>query len=466
MANNKNLISNLYTYVEEPLFLGDRLGKSEFGTLMQPGQFIATDLVEGDATEDMANQAALFNDAYSASFLATRTGRTISETYGNMLEFAALPLSEATPAEQQEIIEIRAWQRNKEAHYIAYRDRYFDAMDALEAERQSHEPSGSRLLNLTRKSKDAYNTWVYRGYKKDWENRQARLEQILSGSPTTYWNELRHRYEAQKRISPAGREFYKTLLYPAVSNWDGASWSRFERTVDDRVLTQTSRSTSWGGGGGFGFGLWSFGGGMSGSSNFNRETTETSDIDVSFEYLRVRINRNWLVPDVFGHRFWDWKKTHGRRVISDGGTLSATPPRRPVGDMPFLTTHAIIVRNVSLRAVFSETERRRASSQFRTQTSVGWGPFKVSGYYSRSSSSEYYHGRVEKAGIFVDKPQVLGFTGTLLPRSPDPIESLPWGEDRVDLGMIHADSERIMTAERALDTKNVMASLADLEQDH
>lgn len=463
MSNNQNLVQNLYTAMEKPIFLGDRLRSGQFGTLMQPGQYIDTELTQGDSTDDMHIQASLVDDCLSASFLYQPTGSKISDTYNEILEFAALPSMSASPELQREIQLIRRWKQEHEQKYELYRDRYNDALDAFDAERLSTAPSGSRMRRLAQRRDDALDAWVHRGYKRDWENKQGRLVQILAGSPEAYWNELRRKLDANKRIAPTRGNYLQTLLDPAVSRWPRSSWSKFDCLVDDQTATRKSRSTSWGGGGGFGIGLWSFGAGVSGSTDRRTRETTASEIEIEFEYQRVRIVRPWLNSNIFNQRFWTWKRTHGFDLLSDGGNLHAEPPVRPAGRMPLLPTHAIIARNVSLRAEFSESEHRYMHSQFTSRMSVGWGPFKVSGYYSKSTMDQYDHAHVEKEGITIERPQIIAFTGNLHPATPNPDRSLPWGPDAVFENESPNETDKLIESERAQDELRYMSASLDLD---
>jgi hypothetical protein len=69
MADNEKIIKVLFSELEKPLFLGDKLTSGQFGTLMQPGQFVSTNLQEQDSSEDMAIEYELTNDLLDTSFI-------------------------------------------------------------------------------------------------------------------------------------------------------------------------------------------------------------------------------------------------------------------------------------------------------------------------------------------------------------------------------------------------------------
>ena len=205
----------------------------------------------------------------------------------------------------------------------------------------------------------------------------------------------------------------------------------YEKTVSDSSSSNSSSSTSWSGGMSVGWGMWSFGGGASGGSTAIYRASEQSSVQVRFKYMRTRIIRPWLDTNLFRQRFWTWKNTHGYDQISDGGDLTATPPKRPVGRMPFIPMWAIVAKDVELISEFSEADYRYTESHWETKASFGWGPFKVGGNYSRRDVSEYASGHNELGRIVIEHPQVIGFTGMLVPECPNPDRSLGWGGDAV-----------------------------------
>lgn len=432
MADNQKIIRSLFTVMEDALFLGDRLGRSEFSTLMQPGQFVSPNLRELDSSEDMAIQAELTDDVLDTSFLYKPQIGTVSQKYFEVLEGAALPLRPLTPKEDAEIADIRKWTANYQSLYEAYRDRYFDALEAYESEASSQTPNGAVLRRLAKKRDDASQAWDTFGYRKDWQNKQSRLVYLLSGNPAVMWNDFKLRMSAHFKTAPRRGDYYQTFLIPSVSEWNSGttSWGKFEKQIDESSTYNYSKSTSWSGGGGGGWGLWSARASAGGSSTYTREIADTTAITVKFSYLRVRIHRPWMVEDVFAHRFWTWKKGTGLGpYLSDGGNLQVDPPIRPIGTMPFLTKSLIVVKDVELMANFSHRDATFITSQLNASAGGGWGPFSFSGSYSEATSETTIKASFDGTTLRIPNPQIIGFSGKLLPQSPNPIKNLPWQGD-------------------------------------
>ncbi|PWT80290.1 MAG: hypothetical protein C5B44_05485, partial [Acidobacteria bacterium] len=93
MADNIQIMQNLYSLVENEMFLGDRLSTGEFAAVLNPGQFVSPNLLEKPGADDMYIQYDLVNQALDTCFLARSLPATISQKYNEVLYFAALPKS-------------------------------------------------------------------------------------------------------------------------------------------------------------------------------------------------------------------------------------------------------------------------------------------------------------------------------------------------------------------------------------
>jgi hypothetical protein len=428
MANNKLLMINLFDMVQEQLFLGDRLRSGEFATFMNPGQFISTKLQESSA-DDMFIQSDLVNDVLDTSFIYKPLVGTVNSTCGEALEFASLPTKTTTSREDDELEDIRDWQQDHAPDYELYMNRYYDALEAHEQYRATENPNQARLARLKDRARLAYAKWNGDGYRQDWIDKERRLTQILSGNPTTWWGDLREKFNSQKNTSPHyNAEYLTTLLSPKVTEWSdvNTSWGKFSKTINESSSQEHSRSTSWGGGFSAGWGMWSVGAGGGGSSHYEHSEPDVSEVLVEFEYLRVRIIRPWLNTNMFNYKFWTWNKEHGFQYVSDGGNLMLDPPVRPMGLMPFLPTHAIVARNIKLSSTYTHRDETLITSQMSAGASFGWGPFSISGHYEESNRDHYTNASYDSGVLTITHPQIIAFTGILLPKSPDPLLNLPW----------------------------------------
>jgi hypothetical protein len=439
MADNKKMILNLFGSMQDALFLGDRFANGEFVSFLQPGQFVSTNLIESGNSDDMAIQSEITKTLIDSSYVNKYQDVTYSnskellgsvdQVYEDVMLHDALPFEELTPAVLAEIAALQKWVQDNNANYLLYENRYFDAVEAYDFEAHKKHPDGGRLQRLAQKRTDASHDWQTFGLQGLYDRKLARLLYLTSPDPTTFWQSLRDRLQSQKQQSPNRGAYYQTFLIPSISSWANAGWGTFEETISESDTYEYSKSTSWSGGISGGWGLWSFGGGASGSKNFQQTTSDVSSVSLKFDYLRVKIQRTWLTEDVFGYKFWTWNKQFSKEFISDGGNLNVNPPIRPIGRMPVLPRYLIVVRNVELQASFSHNDVKIYNDQVSGHASVGWGPFSASGSYQESTGTKTTQASFDGVTFRIPQPQIIARTGILMPRTPNPDETLSWQDD-------------------------------------
>lgn len=433
VTDNSKIIKNLFYYLERHLFGADSdsgnelLDKGQFGVMMTPGQFLSPNWKENTGSADMYNQWAFLDEALDTSFVYRPLITTISGQYWDALDKVSLRHRPLTPAEKKELAEIIAEITALEPTYEVYQRRFEDADLAYEFEASKEHPDPARLRSLYTRRNQARNNWETLGQKSYFENDlQGRAWQIQTGNPSGTWLKHRNAFQNATAIAPQG-EYQTTLLSPPISAWANAGWASFSKSISDTETHHYSKSTSWSGGFGVQWGLFNHVNvGANGEKTVVHDTSDVTTIDCSFEYLRCQIVRPWLKRDVFVNKDWTWKQPNTFKYLSDGGTLGATPPIRPLGTMPFLQTSIIAVRNVIIRADFSHTDRQEMTSRISGSVSAGWGPFSVRGSYSETTHSIDVRATFDGTELRIPHPQVIGLLGVLLPKSPDPDKSLPY----------------------------------------
>jgi hypothetical protein len=432
LSDNLKLLKNLFQELEKPLFLGDGLTTGEFHVLMQPGQFVSTNLTQAGNSDDMAIQAALTNDLIDTQFVYTKLLGTLSNQYLDIINNVALPHQSITQSQQDTLDDDMQWLAKNDAAYTMFANYYYDAIDAYDAEVNSQTPDSGKIQKLYMKLTQASNKWATFGQKDEYERRQGEIQYIESGDPVLMWKRFRDLVNFHSKNASNLGAYMQNFLIPPVSQWmnKATSWGTFEKIINEQDTYSYSKSTSWGAGGSVGWGLFSVGGSASGSSTYNHSESDVTAVDIKFDYLRVRISRPWLTEDIFGYSFWWWKKVFGYRLLSDGGNLLASPPIRPIGIMPFIPEYAIVAKSVSITANFTHNDQTTITHQLSAGVSGGWGPFSVSGSYNESDKTVQTHASFDGTTILIDQPQIIAFTGTLMPRTPNPDRTLPWQGDQ------------------------------------
>lgn len=419
--------------LEEAIFgnPGPAPGRAFF-TVAHPGIFLSPTLTEKANSKDMMIAASILDPCFSATYIHTPLISTVSGIYADLITQAALPKTTLTTAQEARLQLLETRIATAYASYHKYKERYDAVQVELYAAIEAEAPA-SQIVALRQKLRAAENEWVVFGSKRQYEQDDSEVQYLRALSPELYFANLRTRFDESSQTDPAGVSFQPVYLEPPVSSWSSpfTGWNQFEKTFKYSTLTRRVSHSSWSGSVGLNFSLFKrFSVGADGSKIDEFQESTNIDITLKFEFMRVSIIRPWLRPDVFSARFWTYRQTFGYRQISDGYDPGSTGPTGPAGLMPVLPTHLIIARNVTITANFSADERKFVEETLKASGGGGWGPFSIRGSYQTTTTSEDVEGSFDGTTLRVPNPQIIGFAGTLLPRSPNPDRSLPWQGDQ------------------------------------
>lgn len=430
MADNVKLLKNLFGSMEYSIFLGDPLKEGRFACFMQPGELIPSEIKENDSSKDMFLQSQFCNKVIDTS-IVNRYDKvgfggnkellgSVSEIYEKILTRNSLPVKPLTPDQLAKAESWRNQMKNLRSSYEFYQKIVQEYELNLTVERQKQNPDPAIVADLRAKLQKSKKDWNIFGYKREYENAYAQFMYIMRINPQTYMQELFDRFDSQKRTDLDGNTYYQTFLSLPVSSWGSIRWNSFETEVAEKDDYHYSKSTSWSGGASGRWGLWSAGGGTSGNKTYVHDKTSATTIKIKFEYITVRILRDWLNESLLQERFWTWNKQFGGSLISDAGNINADPPVRPIGTMPVLVNQLVIVRNVEISGDFQESELNYYREEIKHNASVGWGPFSVSGSYTSITEERHEVGSIGTNVIKMNHPQIIAKMGILLPLCPNP----------------------------------------------
>jgi len=128
-----------------------------------------------------------------------------------------------------------------------------------------------------------------------------------------------------------------------------------------------------------------------------KTTTQAANADgfhVSFDYCLVRFTRPWW-DDVFLTRS-DWTLPGYRP-----GQVSSGSAARPAGAITLMTVGMLVVRNLAIRANWSDRDRQAMA------TSVSLGPFSIAGASFDSASGTVSHDGMQAIAWLCQVPQEL-----------------------------------------------------------
>jgi hypothetical protein len=447
MDRNAQILQTLYAKIAAAFSIGtaDQTARPGQGflTLCNPGIILdpTLDLTKADNRFMLSRQL----DAIPAvNWIYDDSGNRVADLYNAILQFKSLPNLSLTPAEQQALKNAQAVVMTadgkpsfKMTQYNKYADAFDVASSAFYAAQQTALNQGTAIpQDVVRKYNKAKSDWATFGYRFQVESAQATIANLTQLDINRWWNDLQNNYGLFNDSSSAGAAFKPVDTFPAYESiFNDAGWTTL--TFDERDISNqhTFQSSSWGAGGGVNWGLWRAEASYHYSSSQSYSRSDATAISISMEVKRVTLLRPWMDALVFRSRSWKWATNapfqNQPPSISDGGDPSKGIA--PHGDMPFLPTGFIAARNVKVNGAFSEAEQRIIDSAHGGSTSVGWGPFALSGTYHRQEHSDWSHAVSTGSGFVAPTPQILGFLCTVLPICPYPDPSYPWLEQPLDI---------------------------------
>ncbi|MGE0225927.1 MAG: hypothetical protein AB7S57_21845 [Acetobacteraceae bacterium] len=314
-----------------------------------------------------------------------------------------------------------------EAAALEYNARRVDALTAADP-RSVHyfALNGNVLRNRVRA---AMMDWVSNGYKNDYEEIAAFIDQVMRRDMALLKEQYRQELEDARLTGLAsGSDFFYTSLLPA-SFATSTGWTGFTFRSGDYSHYQSSNynASKWKASAGASYlGIFGVAGTASKSqsrtefnSNFNLDT-----FSLDFEIAQAVINRPWLKRGFLSSKTWRFNPANPDSrgdMLSDG----AAPPH---GLLPAYPTSVIFIRNLRLNMGHSEGFRnfmsQHANSSVGGGGAVHFGLFHLGGSYNRvtaSGSSSQSNGYSwDNQGLSVPGMQVVGFKCHVMPKSPDP----------------------------------------------
>jgi hypothetical protein len=303
-------------------------------------------------------------------------------------------------------------------------------IDALTANNPAAVQNWARNAKILRDQVNAaMNDWIANGYKQDYEEIAAYINQVMSRDMSM----MKMQYEqdlgnATLTGISSGSDFQYTALAPpdfATS----AGWSTFTFNSGDFNQYQNSSFSKSGwsasASGGF-FGLGASGGASSdqSKSQFN-SGFELDSFNLTFSICQIPILRPWFKDAFLMSKAWRFDQSNPdskNRLISDGG-------KPPKGYLPAYPTSVVFIKDLTLGI-----RKDSAAGQYITEQSsssqgggvaVFFGPFAFGGSASHYSSSGYssqnINSKWDDQGLHVAGMQIAGFKCHIITsKCPDP----------------------------------------------
>ncbi len=308
--------------------------------------------------------------------------------------------------------------------YLDAADEYMDLLIDAQSAKGSDPEAIRRVAAFANKSKfmrkrleAAEMSWISAGYKNEFEQMNAYINQITQRSMVLYKEDLLRKFEAARLTSPldGASDFYYTTLLPG-NFASSPGWTKFTFYTGDFASHYEKATSTWGASGGVNFGLFSVGASASGSKVEVNQNQKASKFYAELEFTQVPICRPWFDPGFFSMRGWTldelWKTNYGAKKVSDGKPA-------PNGRLVAYPVTALFVRNVVFKFDEADSQLKYINSQIKAGASVGYGPFHVGGSYSHGKEKRDIAEHKEGGEIRIDGMQLIGFVNNMVPNSPD-----------------------------------------------
>jgi hypothetical protein len=286
---------------------------------------------------------------------------------------------------------------------------------------------------LRNKVKAALTDWVSNGYKNEYEQIAAFIDQVMQRDMSMLKQQYRDDLERARMTGlSTGSDFYYTSLMPGnfmkSSGWTGFTFNSSSYNQSQNSSYRYSKSSTSGGGG---IGLWFGGRGGASSASGQSESSVKFDSDsfeLSFEIAQVPIERPWFKTAYLTSKSWRFDQnnpTVSGEMVSDGGNP-------PTGKIPAYPTSILFIRNLKLK-IGNSTGFEEFQKSYEESSADGGGylvfaGLHLGGSHGRSSgsgdrSSKYEYDSATQT-MTVPGVQIIGFKCHELPKCPDPLSTI------------------------------------------
>jgi len=185
----------------------------------------------------------------------------------------------------------------------------------------------------------------------------------------------------------------------------------------------TAKNSKVNAGGGFklNLGLWKAG--AKGGYHKEKQSLDinTTNFKVEFEYMVARVNRPWMDTSILNVKNWYLKSSGKEKYLKNGvsdGSFNQVYKNKPNIFLPSVVTGLILLKDLKIEWEEGNQHFDKMSKAFNVGASVGWGPIKFGGEYSKENGESNKDVELEEHGLSMKGIQLIGYVSEILPASP------------------------------------------------
>ncbi|ELR64395.1 hypothetical protein C942_02575 [Photobacterium marinum] len=258
----------------------------------------------------------------------------------------------------------------------------------------------------------AWNRWVQAGKQNVEQAQNAMVSTINDITSSVIASSQEAVSDAHWMAAGPGGEKW-LLSYALPGDWVTGSSGATEFTLKSSTLNTESDSkfTSYGGGASWSAGLWSVGGSFNHSSGETSFHMDADELAIKAKLSLVRVMRPWMNSLLFRTEGW-WLNEQPAGKISNGSLKDNSNSMLPLMPVAF-----VVMSDVEITANFSSEDKKHIESATSGSASVGWGPFRIGGSYSHSSSHDSFKSTFDGSTIKVPGMQIVAWVSEVTPMS-------------------------------------------------
>ncbi|BDU77879.1 hypothetical protein [Mesoterricola sediminis] len=348
-----------------------------------------------DPTSDDSQRAAfdLADAIYKAKPVMVKNGNfTFSSIYDAIVNNAqSVTPNQLSPKDQKRLSDLQAeWGDGSEKYaiYHKYRDAYYEAEDTHSRER----------------IQGALQDWIGSGNKFAYEGAVHQIQQLQTKTGDAWWSSLSGKFNTAVAMNPNG--YPKVTFFPGIGSWtadDGwmtVTYNKSKTVKNSKLADQAIAAGLKGRVGWFKINAEVAKHDMSLSKHLM-----DSNSSITFKLKRVDIERDWANDLLFLNPNWKLPSNVFNGMLAVG---SLNDPR--IDQMP-LQTYAvslILAKDIHIGAQVTDEDIKNVEHSLKASVSVGIGPFRIHGSYSKDNKTMDLSKIFNKSGIDLDGVQVIG----------------------------------------------------------
>lgn len=233
---------------------------------------------------------------------------------------------------------------------------------------------------------------------KDTDRYEAKIEKLEE--------KLENKREKLSQKIDAITEKYQDKIDNEKSFFSEFTFSSKEKHDEEHVSSSNCKA-------GFSFNWDMFNSkGKGGIQSSNQEiSSDNTEIKISGEIATVQIIRPWFDPSIFKIQGWT-NSLYTKNKLSSGN------PNDKNAILPMYTTALILMKNLSLEAIFESSESKKDVLKGSGGGGFSFGPFSFGGGYSGSQENYEYKETANGFSVVNKGVQIIGYVNEIVPPCP------------------------------------------------